>query len=182
MPQYVIKNGDTLFEIAKANSTSVNAIEAANPGINPSNLHIGQPIQLPSKGQSNGNEAGKGYVNYSGPASRFPSPSTWAPLNTLIQQNKHLMKFHDTDAIVDLIINAVQKVSSESKIDARAILCTIVQESGGDPRVVATNNGVRNPGLMQSHNGAGFNERDPAGSILQMVRDGTEGTKDCDGL
>lgn len=35
---------------------------------------------------------------------------------------------------------------------------------------------------MQSHNGAEFNPKDPAGSILQMIRDGTEGTKDGDGL
>jgi len=35
---------------------------------------------------------------------------------------------------------------------------------------------------MQSHNGAEFNPADPMGSILQMIRDGTEGTKDGDGL
>jgi hypothetical protein len=35
---------------------------------------------------------------------------------------------------------------------------------------------------MQSHNGVEFNPKDPAGSILQMIRDGTEGTKDGDGL
>lgn len=35
---------------------------------------------------------------------------------------------------------------------------------------------------MQSHNGVEFNPNDPAGSILQMIRDGTEGTKSGDGL
>lgn len=35
---------------------------------------------------------------------------------------------------------------------------------------------------MQSHNGVEFNPKDPAGSILQMIRDGTEGTKHGDGL
>lgn len=35
---------------------------------------------------------------------------------------------------------------------------------------------------MQSHNGVEFNPNDPAGSILQMIRDGTEGTKDGPGL
>ncbi len=58
----------------------------------------------------------------------------------------------------------------------------IIQESSGNVRVPTTDNGVRNPGLMQSHNGAEFNPADPAGSILQMIRDGTEGTKDGDGL
>ena len=35
---------------------------------------------------------------------------------------------------------------------------------------------------MQSHNGVSFNPGNPAGSILQMVKDGTEGTKDGPGL
>lgn len=45
-----------------------------------------------------------------------------------------------------------------------------------------TNNGVHNPGLMQSHNGASWDPNNSAASILQMIRDGTEGTKDGDGL
>lgn len=48
--------------------------------------------------------------------------------------------------------------------------------------MLQTDNGVRNPGLMQSHNGVEFNPQDPKGSILQMIRDGTTGTKDGDGL
>lgn len=35
---------------------------------------------------------------------------------------------------------------------------------------------------MQSHNGVSFNPQDSAGSILQMIRDGSTGTKDGDGL
>lgn len=51
-----------------------------------------------------------------------------------------------------------------------------------DHRQTASPDGIRNPGLMQSHNGAEFNPSDPAGSILQMVKDGTEGTQFGDGL
>ncbi|KAF1346248.1 hypothetical protein BDV97DRAFT_360083 [Delphinella strobiligena] len=190
--QYVIKSGDTLFEIAKTNDTTVNALEAANPGVNPTNLHIGESIKLPSNESSKdgtskghgtgGSEAGKGYINYSGSATNYPKPSEWATFSTLVSQNKRLMKLHDTDEIITLVIKAIEQVSHESGVDARAILCTVMQESNGDPKVTATNNGVRNPGLMQSHNGAVFNPKDPAGSILQMIRDGTEGTKDGDGL
>ena len=47
-----------------------------------------------------------------------------------------------------------------------------------------TNNGVSNLGLMQSHNGLSYTNK---ASILQMIRDGTEGThykgvNDGDGL
>jgi hypothetical protein len=92
------------------------------------------------------------------------------------------MKFNDSDSEIALIKKSIEQVARESGVDVRVILCIIMQESGGNVRVGTTNNGVRNPGIMQSHNGAEFNSGDPAGSILQMVRDGTEGTKDGDGL
>jgi hypothetical protein len=92
------------------------------------------------------------------------------------------MKFHDSDAEIGFIKSAIERVATESRVDVRVILCIIVQESGGNVRIPTTNNGVRNPGLMQSHNGVEFNPANPAGSILQMVRDGTTGTKDGPGL
>jgi LysM repeat protein len=47
MSKYTIKAGDTFFAIAKQLGISVNALQAANPGINASNLQIGQVINLP---------------------------------------------------------------------------------------------------------------------------------------
>lgn len=41
---------------------------------------------------------------------------------------------------------------------------------------------VRNTGIMQAHNGATYDERNPEGSIMQMVRDGAGGTSSGDGL
>jgi hypothetical protein len=57
-----------------------------------------------------------------------------------------------------------------------------MQVSSSNARVRTTNNSVRNPDQMQSHNGVEFDPRNPDGSILQMIRDSTEGTKDGDGL
>lgn len=45
---YTIKAGDTLFLLSQRFGVSVNAIIAANPGINPNNLQIGQVICIPS--------------------------------------------------------------------------------------------------------------------------------------
>ncbi|KAL8720083.1 MAG: hypothetical protein Q9181_007966 [Wetmoreana brouardii] len=197
---YTIKAGDTLWQIAKDHGISLGDLEAANPGINAKTLQVGQVIKLPGDGGHNppahhpiggnghpvgthgGSNGGGGYVNYSGPASHFPKPSEWASYDFLWKQNSRLMKFHDSDSEIEFIHKAIEKVSGESGVDVRCILCIIVQESGGNVRIPTTNNGIRNPGIMQSHNGVAFNPADPQGSILQMVRDGTSGTSSGDGL
>ena len=45
---YTIRVGDTLFSIAQRFGTTVNAIIAANPGIDPNNLVPGQVICIPA--------------------------------------------------------------------------------------------------------------------------------------
>ncbi|KAL8743429.1 MAG: hypothetical protein Q9190_004214 [Brigantiaea leucoxantha] len=199
---YTIQSGDSFWSIAQKLGISVDALQAANPGVNAQSLQVGQVINLPGGGNNNDNDGGHqlphdgdtipgsqggsngggGYVNYSGPASNFPDRSEWASYSALWDQNSKLMKFNDSDAEIGYIHEAIEQVSRDSGVDVRCILCIIVQESGGNPRVGSTNNGVRNPGLMQSHNGVEFNPADPKGSILQMVRDGTTGTRDGDGL
>lgn len=44
---YTIKPGDSLYGLARRFNTSINAIIAANPGINPTNLQLGRPICIP---------------------------------------------------------------------------------------------------------------------------------------
>ncbi|KAL9009943.1 MAG: hypothetical protein Q9173_005076 [Seirophora scorigena] len=201
---YTIQSGDTFWTIAQKLKISVDALKAANPGINPQALQVGQVIHLPGKkpdgkpdphprpGHGNGNghivgatggsNGGGGYEHYSGPASNYPPPAKWASYAALWKQNSALMKHNSSAQEVEFIHRAIEEVSASSGVDVRCILCIIVQESGGNVRVGTTNNGVRNPLLMQSHNGVSFDPKDPEGSILQMVRDGTEGTKDGDGL
>ena len=204
---YTIQSGDTFWAIAQKLGISVDALQAANPGVNPSLLQIGQTINLPSGGNNNnnnngsdkpppppsngngsivgatgGSNGGGDFIPYSGPASAYPDPSQWASYTFLWAQNSQLMLLNSSPYEVTLIQRSIETVSASSGIDVRCILIIIVQESGGNVRVSSTNNGVHNPGLMQSHNGVSFNAADPEGSILQMVRDGTEGTRDGDGL
>jgi hypothetical protein len=47
-PPYTIKAGDTFYSIANGNRDQINAIEAANPGVDPNNLQPGQQINIPS--------------------------------------------------------------------------------------------------------------------------------------
>jgi LysM repeat protein len=188
---YIIVAGDTFTLIAAKFNTTVAALEAANPNVNPSTLQIGQVInlppgaassQVPTGGSGTSPSTGGAFVNYSGPASAYPDPSQWATYPFLWQQNSALMSYNDSASEIALIGSSITTVAQESGIDARVILCLIMQESSGNVRVGNTNNGVNNTGIMQAYNGVSFNPSNPAGSILQMVRDGTEGTASGPGL
>jgi LysM repeat protein len=43
----VVRAGDTLSSIAAENGTTVDAIVALNPGLDPNTLPVGEEIQLP---------------------------------------------------------------------------------------------------------------------------------------
>jgi len=45
--EYVVVKGDSLWKIAKKNGVTVKAIEAANPGIDPAKLKVGQKLSIP---------------------------------------------------------------------------------------------------------------------------------------
>jgi len=196
---YQIQTGDTFYSIALRCGSTVAELELLNPGVSPTALQIGQTINVSNPVGSSatsanihstpqyisgGQSVGGGYVTYSGPTSNFPNPNHWASYDSLWAQNSNLMTGSDSASEIQLIGSAISSVASESGIDARAILCLIMQESGGNVRVTSTSSwqGVHNTGIMQAHNGVSFNSADPAGSIRQMIVDGTEGTASGDGL
>ncbi|KAJ5555948.1 hypothetical protein N7513_003590 [Penicillium frequentans] len=87
------------------------------------------------------------------------------------------------------IKEAIHQVEQSSGVDARFIMSIVMQESKGCVRVQTTDNGVINPGLMQSHGGSGSCNRDgnirnpcPESEIHQMIMDGVEGTSTGPGL
>ena len=55
--EYVVLKGDSLAKIAKNNHVSLKALEAANPGVKPSKLKIGQKLTLPAGGKTTADEA-----------------------------------------------------------------------------------------------------------------------------
>jgi hypothetical protein len=141
----------------------------------------GDPSSTP--GANGGSLGGGPFIAYSGPSSSFPPISQWVSFETLWSRSAPEMQAAgNSDSENSLIKSAILTVSTSCGVDSRAILATIMQESGGNVRVTSTHNGVGNPGLMQSHAGMNFNPADPEGSILQMVRDGAEGTSSGDGL
>ncbi len=47
--EYIIKAGDTFAKIARAQGTTIDAMQQVNPGVDSSKLKIGQKIKLPKK-------------------------------------------------------------------------------------------------------------------------------------
>lgn len=88
--------------------------------------------------------------------------------------------------------SAIQSQAQSTGVDERFILAVVMQESKGCVRAPTTNNGVINPGLMQDHDGSGSCNKAsvggavstpcPADEITQMIKDGTSGTSQGDGL
>jgi hypothetical protein len=101
----------------------------------------------------------------------------------------------DSSTELSELKSAITNASSVYDVDERFILAVVLQESGGCVRVWSTNNGVYNPGLMQSCNGKGTCNNGvsqngdvqnpcPDSEIVQMIQDGVDGTDggSCAGL
>ena len=48
--EYVVVHGDTLAKIAKKNGVTLSALKAANPGVEPTKLKVGQKLTIPGGG------------------------------------------------------------------------------------------------------------------------------------
>lgn len=92
---------------------------------------------------------------------------------------------------IGAIWDGITAASDLTGVDARFILAVVMQESGGCVRAPTSNYGVRNPGLMQCHDGQATCNSDvtgvvqtpcPAATIAQMISEGVAGTAIGDGL
>ncbi|CAM1509519.1 Fc.00g032580.m01.CDS01 [Cosmosporella sp. VM-42] len=136
----------------------------------------------------------RGYTGDGSTGAGWPSTDAWGSYDELWNTNQNILQnscnwngwgANNSGDEINAIGSAINQVSGETGVDKRFILAIVMQESKGCVRAPTTNNGVVNPGLMQSHNGsgscAGVNPC-PADTILQMIRDGTAGTSSGDGL
>lgn len=133
------------------------------------------------------------YVYYQGPAANFPASTSWVSFDDMWKANLVLLQTScstlgegsdNSPEVIQDIYNAIQQISNASLVDHRFIFAVILQESQGCVHVKATvsSGGVKNPGIMQSHNGYSYSSAHSALSILAMVQSGTQGTADGAGL
>lgn len=150
----------------------------------------------PTGGSHSGSNTYKVYTGDGTTGAGWPSQDAWVDFDSMWTANMKLISISctqfgqpnnspDESAAVKA---AIQSIGSSSGIDSRFILAIMMQESKGCVRAPTTNYGVRNPGLMQSHDGAGTcNDASaqnpcPSSSISQMIKDGATGTAAGDGL
>ncbi|KAL9043819.1 MAG: hypothetical protein Q9214_003007 [Letrouitia sp. 1 TL-2023] len=138
------------------------------------------------------------YTQYTGDgttAAGWPDQSAWSSFEDLWSANAPLMlcsQFSQPDnspSETDSVKSAISSVSASTGVDNRFILAVIMQESSGCVRAPTTNGGVRNPGLMQDHDGKGtcndagvVQNPCPDDEIELMIQEGTGGTDAGDGL
>lgn len=128
----------------------------------------------PATPSGGGNTTPGQFQNYAGPESSFPLPDKWLSYDALWDLNKAVCNMAGNDGKGDLINTDIQAAGHKYGVDARIVLAIVLQESTCQLSAVTTNGGVSNPGLMQSHDGVGYDGTDA--SIMQMMDDGTGGT------
>lgn len=143
--------------------------------------------------------AAPAYKFYKGDGSTtagWPALTSWATFDaswanaqaTLASSCAQFGTANNSPAEIANLKAAISSVAKSSAVDERFILAIVMQESKGCVRAPTTNYGVRNPGLMQDHNGvhtcneAGVKNPCPADQITGMITDGTAGTAAGPGL
>ncbi|KAK5117245.1 hypothetical protein LTR62_005862 [Meristemomyces frigidus] len=149
---------------------------------------------------SSGSSGSDSYKLYSGDGTTgagWPSQSAWVDFNSMWTANLAIISTsctqfgepNNSDDESNNLKSAITSIASSSSVDERFILAIVMQESKGCVRAPTTNYGVVNPGLMQSHDGAGtcnnagtVQKPCPSSQITQMITDGSTGTSSGDGL
>ena len=105
--EYVVVQGDNFSKIAKKFGVTVKAIEAANPGIEPTKLHIGQKLSIPA---ATGNMAA-------------PAPGGMAPAGATGGEAMYTVKSGDTlTQIAKTYGTTVKAIESENNLTTTKII------------------------------------------------------------
>jgi LysM repeat protein len=137
MSTYTIAPGDTFWALAQRYGCSVDDIRAANPGVVPERLQIGQVIRLPGGGGSFAPSTNQGSL----------APNGNAPPNARLDTTLNRRVPGWCEPLRGMINAAAQ----QTNVPADLIAAVIYQESGGNINVDATGNpnGGSDSGLMQ---------------------------------
>ncbi|ETI24523.1 hypothetical protein G647_03892 [Cladophialophora carrionii CBS 160.54] len=203
---WTVASGDSGSVIASKANVPFFAISSANPSVTWTALSVGQILVIPPSptalAQVTGSLAVKSfdsrdgmgtpkvmYTEYNGDGSTvqgWPAMSEWLSFNAQWENIKNYIGKRCGDGVLtnlDTETNdlkmSILTVASDTYIDPRFVLATVMQESNGCVRVQTTSDANPNPGLLQSFNGKGtcnhngtFDTPCPPPVIHRMVIDG----------
>jgi LysM repeat protein len=129
---YLIKQGDTLGKVAKTEGVTLDALLAANPGIDPKKLRIGQEIQVPEAG---GHEAAGAAV---AGATTTPSAPKVASSIYTVKKGDTLGKIARAQGTTVTALKKANKLSSDDIRVGQKLKVPSPHESGQRPPREAT--------------------------------------------
>lgn len=162
---HVVKKGETLFEIAQKNHTTVRALERLNKIDDPNKISIGQVIKLPVNIPATGNHT---HQDKSKPATQQksqPSASTKSkpshtpstmPSNTTPQIEQEQEAFGTNlgskilDQVNELYEEAKKKLNETTNSTSKILTVDDRSQDGGTPKVDASNLCKTNPQCISS--------------------------------
>ncbi|KJK78319.1 hypothetical protein H634G_06492 [Metarhizium anisopliae BRIP 53293] len=175
-----------------APSSAAAPVPSSGPAPAPSSAAA--PAPSPDAGPAPSSPAPyKLYLGNGSPADGWPTESKWPSFEALWTINLPFIKTGcnwqnfqpNSEEETAELKSAIQSVGQSGGVDPRFILAIVMQESNGCVRVGSTANAVKNPGLMQSHEGphSCFNKSTCSKDEIEgMIKDGTLGTPTGDGL
>lgn len=162
---HVVKKGETLFEIAQKNHTTVRALERLNKIDDPNKISIGQVIKLPVNIPATGNHT---HQDKSKPATQQksqPSASTKSkpsqtpstmPSDTTPQKEQEQEAFGTNlgskilDQVNELYEEAKKKLNETTNSTSKILTVDDRSQDGGTPKVDASNLCKTNPQCISS--------------------------------
>jgi hypothetical protein len=152
-----------------------------------SNSSLSVTVPITTTSQSPASPSGPHYVctflGNGDPSEGWPKQTQWVNFRSMWSANlanviskscEVLGKINNSEQENTDLELAIQSVAKSSGVDERFVLAIVMQESGGCVRAPTSNNGIINPGLMQSHDGAQscYNVNPcPSGQIVGMIGD-----------
>lgn len=133
---YTIKQGDTLGKIAKTEGVSLDSLMAANPGVDPKRLKIGQEIQIPVGGSTDASRTPVAHaVAPALTGTTTPPPAPAVPTSTIytVKKGDTLSKIARAQGTTVTALKKANRLSSDVIRVGQKLKIPAPQQSGQRP-------------------------------------------------
>lgn len=119
--EYTVAKGDTLAKIAKKNGVTLKALQAANPGVVPTKLKVGQKLTIPAGGKTSADAAAPSVAAGGDTAGATYTVKSGDTLTKIAKKNGTTAKaIQAANGLTTTKIKVGQKLKIPSKAEAAA--------------------------------------------------------------